>query len=239
MTPFQQKQLALMRQMELTFASGAPASTIVPMQADYKNDTQMCLTYVTFIPKEIAVMIQRKLISTLSAIEPDFYYYPEDALHVTIQNIRVIHDPPHFGPHEIAKAKELLSTLTSHYSPFLFEFAGILSLPTSLAIIVLTSPEYDEFVKLLRQELNRAGIPDDKTYFTNDVVFTNTTICRYVHQPSKKFIDEVQKHRSEFFGTMSAKNVSLIQTNAGAHPSKTTILAPTRSLKDSFIFKPL
>ena len=223
MTPFQREQLTLIRQMERAFASGASASTIVPMQADYKNDTQMCLTCVTFVPKEIAGTIRTKLVSSLSAIEPDFYYYPENAFHVTIQNIRIIHDPPHFGSSEITKAKELLSTSVGQHGPLTFEFSGLLSLPTSLALIALTSPEFDQFVKSLRRELILAGIPDDKKYFTEEIIFANTTICRYTHQPSKKFIDEVQKHTSEFFGILTAKEVSLIQTNAGAHPSKTTV----------------
>lgn len=224
MTLYQQKQIVLMRQMENSLAKNTAASTIVTIQKDYVNDPQLCLTCVSFLPKNIAETIQTQQLTKLAAIEPAFYYYPVQSLHVTIQNIRVINNPPHFSSADIAKAQQLLQNFIPAYKPFVFEFSGILLLPTSLAIIALITPEYDHFVRAFRQTLISAGIPDDKQYFTDEVIFANTTVCRYTHEPSQRFLDEVKKHESMFFGSMTAKEVSLIQTNAGAHPSKTKVL---------------
>lgn len=224
MTPYQQKQIVLMRQMEDSLAKNTAASTIVIIQKDYVNDPQLCLTCVSFLPKNIAETIQTQLLTKLATIESAFYYYPVQSLHVTIQNIRIINNPPHFCSADIAKAQQLLQNFIPAYKPFVFEFFGILLLPTSLAIIALITPEYERFVRAFRQALINAGIPDDKQYFTNEIIFANTTICRYTHEPSQEFLDELKKYERTSFGSMRAQEVSLIQTNAGAHPSKTKVL---------------
>lgn len=224
MTPFQQKQLDLMRQMETALATGAPASTIVPMQADYQNDPQIALTIISRVPKDIAETIQTQLIEPLRAIEPEFFYYPNDALHVTIQNVRVIHDPPRFTASDVAKVDGLLKTLVPKTAPFPFIFAGLLSMPTSVSIIALVSPEYDQFIRRLRKSLTDAGVPDDKTYFTDEAVFANTTICRYTHAPSEKFTDMLTKNKDMHAGQFAPDKVSLVRMNAVASPAKTTVL---------------
>lgn len=228
MNPFQKKQLDLIRQMESDFASGTATSTVVAMQTDYVNDPQLCLTCVSFLPHDIVDTIQKQLIRPLSVIEPDFYFYPNQSLHITIQNIRVISDPPHFNEIDIAKAQQLLQNFIPAYEPFVFEFSGILLLPTSLAVIVLITPEYDHFVRAFRQTLISADVPDDKQYFSDEIIFANTTICRYTHEPSQEFLDEVAKHKQTLFGSMNVEEVSLIQTNAGAHPLKTKVLGTYR-----------
>lgn len=224
MTLYQQKQIVLMRQMEDSLAKNTAASTIVTMQKDYVNDPQLCLTCVSFLPKNTAETIQTQLLTALATIEPAFYYYPVQSLHVTIQNIRVINNPPHFSAADIAKAQQLLLNFIPSYGPFVFEFSGILRLPTSLAIIALITPEYDRFIRAFRQALVAAGIPDDKKYFTDEIIFANTTICRYTHEPSQEFFGEVEKRKQTSFDSMRAQEVSLIQTNAGAHPSKMKVL---------------
>lgn len=228
MTPFQKKQLDLMRQMEVQALSNPAVTTIVPMQTDYANDPQLCLTCVSFLPKDIATRIQTQILTPLKTIEPDFYYYPIESLHVTIQNIRVINYPLHFGPTEIAKTKKLLSEFVPGYEPFRFELSGTIHMPTSLVVIALVDPAYDQFVRTLRQALIDAGIPDDKKYFTDEIVFANTTVCRYTHAPSQKFLQEVKKLRDEHIGAFTVHEVSLIETNAGVHPSKTKVFGTYR-----------
>lgn len=228
MTPFQQKQLALMHQMEASLASGASASSVVPFQTDYTNDPQLCLTCVSFLPKDIATKIQTQILTPLMTIEPDFYYYLIESLHVTIQNIRVINYPPHFGSTEIAKIKKLLSEFVPGYEPFRFELSSTIQMPTSLVVIALVDHAYDQFVRTLRQALIDAGISDDKKYFTDEIVFANTTVCRYTHAPSQKFLQEIKKLRVEHIGAFTVHEVSLIETNAGAHPSKTKVFGTYR-----------
>jgi len=224
MTPFQKRQLDLMRQMEKSLAAGLEASTIVPVQSDYANNNQIALTCISNIPKSIATTIQTKLIRPLQAIEPDFYYYPETALHVTIQNIRVIHDPPRFSPSDVAKVQSILQTYIPNTPAPEFVYSGLLSMPTSVSVIALVSPAYDQFVKQLRTSLANAGVPDDKTYFTDEAVFANTTICRYTHKPSQQFTNALVKLNDTYIGQFKPDNVSLVSMNAVASPAKTTVL---------------
>lgn len=224
MTPFQKKQLYLMRQMEYALATDTRASTIVPMQSDYTNDPQIALTIISPVPKETAETIQTQLIRPLHKLEPDFFYYPDEALHITIQNIRVIHDPPRFNASDVAKVQSILETLIPKTTPFPFAYAGLLSMPTSVSIIALVSPGYDRFVRKLRTSLIDAGVPDDKKYFTDEIIFANTTICRYTHKPSQKFTDVLTKNIHIQLGQFTPAAVRLMSMNAVAGPTKTAVL---------------
>lgn len=222
MTPFQQKQLDLMRQMENSLASDPSASTIVPMQTDYWNDPQIALTCISYVPHDIAEHIQTELINPLKAIEPGFFYYPTEGLHITIQNIRVIHNPPSFTAEDIRRAQSILTSAARSAGPFPFTYHGLLSMPTSVSLIALVTPEYDRFVRRLRRSLTDAGVPDDKMYFTDDIIFANTTIVRYTHTPSNMFLKTLQNLQQISIGTWTPKSVSLVSMNAVANPQKTT-----------------
>lgn len=224
MTPFQQRQLTLMRQMEHQLAAGTPVGTIIPMQSDFANDPQLAITCITPVPIRIATKIQTEIIEPLRSIEPKFFYYPNESLHVTIQNIRVIHNPPRYTPSDIAKVQEVLKNAVGNAGPFTFEYTRLMRMPTSVSLIALVTPEYDQFVRKLRKSLIDAGVPDDKTYFTDEVVFANTTICRYTQAPSEKFIETIQKLKDIQVGMFTAKNVSFMEMNAVAGPSKKRVI---------------
>lgn len=232
MTPFQQKQLTLMRQMEAHLASGSNASTIVPVQTDYVNDMQLALSLNTYLPKEIATTIRTKLIEPLIAIDPTHYYYPVEALHVTIHSVRIIHDPPMYTPQDIETSRRLLEQRIPLEQPFPFVFHGVMSLPTSIACIALITPDYDRFAKSLRRAFIDAGIPDDKTYFTDEMVFANTTFCRYTHKPSPEFLEKLHILKDIYIGEFVSKEASLVEINAGAHPSKTRMFGTYRFVQN-------
>lgn len=221
-----------MRQMESAMASGTASPTIVSMQSDYVTDNQLCLTSVSFAPPEFADIIYNAIIKPLQNIDPDQYYYPNTSLHVTIHNIRVVASPPNFTSADIQKAKTLLSTSIPTYVAPTFTLQGLLVMPTSVAIVALVTPEYDHMVRQLRQTFADAGLPDNKTYFTNEIIFANMTICRYTHKPSQVFLEKIETLKNIDIGRFVVQEVSLIQTNAGAHPTKTKVFG-------SFNFKPL
>ncbi len=228
MTPFQTRQLALMRQMEQTLASDAAAATIVAFQADYATDNQLCLSLNAFVPHEITQSIQSKLIDPLRLLDPSQYYYPEGSLHITFHSIRVVHNPPTYTTADIEMSKQLLGTIIPSQRPFPFTLHGVLSMPTSASVIALITPEYNRFIQNLRRAFVRAGIPDDKKYFTDETVFANCTFCRYTHTPTKAFLEKLQELKDTYVGEFLASNVSLVETNAGAYPSRTTIFETYR-----------
>lgn len=224
MTPFQQRQLALMRQMEQSFHSNRNTATIVPMQSDFANDPQMALTAVSYLPKPLIDTITKLIIQPLKNIEQDFYYYPPEAMHITIQNVRVIHNPPQFTAEDIDIARSVFRQAALNINPFPFALQGVLSMPTSVSIIALGTPEYNSFVKRLRRDLTNAHVPDDKSYFTDELVFANATICRYTHEPSDVFIQKLQELRDQYIGDVVINETALVTMNASANRSKTTIL---------------
>lgn len=223
MTPFQTRQLALMRQMELRLASDEHASTIVPMQTDYAADPQLCLSANSFLPHDKAQKIYEQIIKPLQNIDPNQYYYLPESLHITLHSIRIIHDPPSYTKKDIKTSQLILTKLVPSQSAFPVVLQGVLSLPTSVAVIVLVTPEYDHFTRNLRKEFINAGIPDDKKYFTDEIVFANTTICRYTQKPSQKLLQYIEQIKDTVFYSFPINNVSLLETNAVCHPSKTTI----------------
>lgn len=212
-----------MRQMETSLASGGHGSTIVPVQTDYASDPQIALTCVTYINKNLTATIQNRIIRPLQKIEPDLYYYPDNALHLTIQNIRVINDPPDFSSADVAKAQKILTDITPSAGPFQFTLMGLLSMPTSVSLIALIQPEYDQFIRGFRKQLINAGVADDKKYFTDEIIFANITVCRYTHNPSPEFLKKVQSMKDIIIGSYTATNVTLVTMNAGASPSKTVV----------------
>lgn len=228
MTPFQKKQLALMRQMETMLAADSHVSTIVPMQADYATDNQLCLSLNAFVPEAIATSIHNKLIEPLQRLDRHHYYYQNESLHVTFHSIRIIHNPPTYSQKDIETSRALLTKLIPSERPFPFIWHGVLALPTSVSVIVLVTPAYNRFIRRVRHDFVGHGIPDDKKYFSDTMVFANTTICRYTHKPSPEFIEKLQTLKDTTIGSGVIDMVSLIETNAGAHPSKTRVLGTYR-----------
>jgi len=228
MTPFQKKQLALMRQMETMLAADSRVSTIVPMQTDFASDNQLCLSLNAFVPEAIAASIQNKLIEPLQRLDPTQYYYQKQSLHVTFHSIRIIHNPPTYSQKDIETSRGLLTKLIPSERPFPFVWHGVLALPTSVSVIVLITPRYNRFIHRIRHEFVRHGIPDDKKYFSDTMVFANTTICRYTHTPTPEFLKKLQTLKDTDIGSGVIDTVALVETNAGAHPSKTRVLGTYR-----------
>ncbi len=223
MSPFQQKQLTLIRQMELAFQTNSSASQTVSMQKDYTNDNQLCLAAVSFLPTDLATIIDTQLIKPLQLLNPDQYYFPINGLHLTVQNVRVIASPPSYDNDTIERAKTVFSTIVPHYGAQHFELAGLLNMPTSLAVIALVTKEFNQLVRQLRSELILNDCADNKSYYNDEIIFANITICRYTKIPDKKWFDFIEKIKNKPIGNFNAKTISLIETNAGCHPSKTTI----------------
>lgn len=213
-----------MRQMEMGAATGTPSVTVVPMRPDFISDRQTALTCISYLPDAISERIRKQLIGPLRTIEPDFYYYPDASLHITIQNIRVIHDPPRFTATDIDIARGVLQQTANNAGPFPFILEGLFMMPTSISVIALVTPEYDRFIKQLRSDLADAGVPDDKTYFTDEMVFANTTIARFTHTPSARFTDLARSIKDTYIGEVLANEMAFVTMNAVATPEKTTVL---------------
>lgn len=165
---------------------------------------------------------KKNLIEPLRAVEPSFYYYPQASLHVTIQNIRVIHDPPRFTQLDIQKVLSVCRAIIPTHQSLSLKFYVAIQFATSAVIGVLHGNTFDDLVSTLRKELTAAGVADDKKYFSATIL-SSTTFCRFTNKPSQEFIRSLEAFSNYDFGSMKATKIHLVETNSVAHPQKTRI----------------
>lgn len=221
---YQQKQLKITQQIEDSFKSGENPSTIVEPVTDYVNDNRICLTSVVFIPKNLQEKIITEVIEPLRKVDPKQYFYLPSSLHITVNNIRTIEYPPLFNGEDIEKAKEVIKQVTPKYKPLTFDVKRLFELPASLAISAFSDKTLGRLALELRRELEKAGVPDNKAYASEDIVIANTTISRFINTPNPEFWQKVKEFKNIDVGNFEVNKISLITTNAVCHPSKTKII---------------
>lgn len=221
---YQDKQEKIFREMEKTLKKGESEATIVEILSNYADDNQVCLTTVAFIPKHLGEKIKDKIIKPLKKADPTQYFYPRQSLHITIQNIRTIHRSPLFTKNDIEKVKKAFSKIFPKHKSINFEIKGVLELPTSLSLKVFSDEKFHDLVMDLRKTLDRIGVPDNKKYFSENIVIGNITICRYIKKPNKLFQKKVEELKDIDIGQFTANKIYLITTNTVCHPNKTVII---------------
>lgn len=221
---YREKQLLAIRNLEKAFSEGAQPATVVPIVADYENDSRMCLTAVCFLPQSLASRVIEEVSAPLRLLEPHHYYYPLESLHITVQNLRTIAEPPRFDSAHVETARRVLSTIIPGQTEFEVDLQGVIRLPNSISIAGFSDESLGQLATSLRPALREAAIPDDKQYGDADVVFANVTICRFVQPPGHLFRKAVERVTDEFYGKVLVDLVQLIQTNAVCHPNKTSVL---------------
>lgn len=214
---YREKQEMLMDSLEST----ALAST-VPFNSDFANDPRLCLTCVAFLPAEIASAAESAVIRELRHTGPAHYSYPSPSLHLTVQNVRTISDPPKFNDADIARIVQCFKLELANCASLEFEIDGLLRLPTSIALRAYCDESMLQLTRTLRRALNAMGMPDDKEYISDDVVFGNITVCRFGSAPDAAFLEAVN-NIPRFTAKFEATELALISTNAVCHPSKTTV----------------
>ncbi len=189
-------------------------STVAPVE-DYANDPRICLTSIHLPNQQLLGKVQRELIDPLKAIEPNFYYYPSDGLHMTIKNIRVINNPPHFNEDDVKKAAKIFGEVIPQHKKFNVYFYRLLLFPNNLALIGTTDEELDRIILDLDQKLQTNNIPDDKVYVNSKNFFSNMTLARFNNPPSEAFKHKVGELSGSLkFGPYQVDSVTLITCNA-------------------------
>lgn len=174
MDGYASRQLALVKSIEEQFKAGKSPSTIVDPVSDYETDERICLTALTYLPSKLQEKIYEEIVEPLKKIDNRQYFYESPALHITVQNVRVINNPPHFTKDDIEKAGKVFKEAVAKHGPLRVEIQRIFELPTSFALSAFTTFEWEEFVFDLRIQLEKAGVPDDKSYAPGPVL-ANTT----------------------------------------------------------------
>ncbi len=214
MKTHQQQQIEVINQIEKQVKNRTlNFSTVSPVE-DYDNDSRICLTSVHLPSQMLIVKIKESIINLLKEVEPDYYYYSDDSLHMTIKNIRVINDPPHFIQEDVLKAKKVFSEVMPKHKKFKVYFYRLLLFPANLALMGTTDPELDEIFLDLDRRLKAEGIPDDKKYSNPKHIFSNMTLARFSN-PSDDFKHKVEKLSNNLaFEPYTVDSVTLLSCNA-------------------------
>jgi 2'-5' RNA ligase len=215
---YQKKQLAAIVSLETPGLN--KRTSVVPMSRDYARDESRCLTSLQFIPAEIGSRIV-DFTAQLQAADSSHYYYPLESLHMTVQNIRVLSNPPTFQQEDIARAKNVFAQVLGGRAQDEVRAERLLLLPTSLCVSLFFGEHLANMIKDLRHALDAAGLKDDKLYISDDVILGNITICRFQAPPNHAFIELVRQNKEIAFGEFPINKVSLVTTGAICHPAST------------------
>lgn len=214
MTTHQQKQIEVIDQIANQVRNSNLNFSLVAPTEDYDNDSRICLTSVHIPSDYLKQKIHDEIIKPLQMVSSNVYFYLPDSMHMTIKNIRVINNPPHFKPVDIKKAKQVFLEVMPQHNKYRIYFYRLLLFPNSLVLIGTTDPELDNIILDLDKRLKEVGLPDDKQYTNSQYFFSNMTLARF-SVPSKEFIKKVEELSKRIkFDPYTVNSVSLITCNA-------------------------
>jgi hypothetical protein len=196
-----------------------------PIRVDYQDDTAISLTSVVFLPVELACLLSQALIAPMKAIEPNHYYYPPESLHLTIKNVRTIHNPPLFTEADIQKVDRLFAEVVPRHPTVSYALAEVVPFTTSVVLIGYCDERFKQLILDLDEGLKQIGVPDNKQYASDTVFFGNITLCRYTRQPSERFLNAVASMAEHFQTEFIAETIHLIATNAVCAPQSRRIVS--------------
>ncbi len=199
-------------------------ASVVPIRSDYRTDSAICLTSVVFLPGDIAQDVHRRIVQPLQAVEPDHHYYSPDSMHITIKNIRTIHNPPLFTEADVRKVDRLFRELIPEHPSFSFWLEEVVPFPTSVSLIAYSDVGLWDLVRDLDAGLNQIGVPDNKQYVSDDVYFGNVTLCRYTRRPSREFGEALDQMTNVYQGILKVEVIHLITCNSVCAPESRRIL---------------
>lgn len=214
-TQYQKRQIEVIDTIERQVGNNSlNFSTVAPID-DYENDSRLCLTSVHF-PKNGLIRKVMEILGPLRDINPGHYYYPEDAFHLTIKNIRVISDPPTFTAEDVLRARKVFESVLPGHRKFKVYFYRLLLFKSNLSLIGTTDEELDSIVLDLDKKLAQAGVPDNKQYTNSRNFFCNMTLARFTSEPTEDFISKVKELSQQVapFGPYEIDSVTLLSSNA-------------------------
>lgn len=211
----QQNQIKVIDEIEKQIEKNSLSfSTVSPIK-NYENDLRMALTSVHFPNEDLLQNILSSFINPLKSIDPFHYYYGKDSLHMTIKNIRVINNPPHFTSKDTGVVKNIFQDVILKHIKFNVYFYRLMLFPNNLSLIGTTDQELDSIIIDLDNKLKKAGVPDDKQYINTRYFFSNITLARFSSPISNKFLEKVNElSQNVNIEPYTVDSVSLLSCNA-------------------------
>jgi 2'-5' RNA ligase len=215
MKSHQDYQKEVINKLEQQVKSNSLSVSTVAAIGDFQNDPRICLTSVHFPNKSLIKKITETILNPLRKIQPEHFYYPDNLIHITIKNVRVINNPPHFSPTDIEKVKKVFDEIIPKHKQFKIYYYRLLLFPANLTLIGTTDPELDNIILKLDSELLKVGVPDDKKYVNDKYFFSNVTLARFLKPVSDEFRRKVEDLSSRIlFDPYITDSVSLVTANA-------------------------
>lgn len=211
---YQEKQLQIISKLENQISTNNGNFSVVTPVNDFENDERMCLTSVHLPSDSFKEQIQ-ELIKPLREKYPEHYYYKPESTHITIKNIRVINNPPHFDNKEIETAKKIFSEVVPTHNKFNAYYFRLMLFNNNLSLIGTTDEEYGRLILDLDEKMNLANLKDDKTYIDSKVFFSNITLVRFTKPIDIGFKNRVEEISNSIkFEPYEVDSVSLVTSNA-------------------------
>lgn len=232
MTSYRALQQQMVRALSEPQAVTERGVSILPMRSDYVGDLARCLAAVAFLPARLAASLMEALIEPLRAIEPDQHYYTHASLHVTIKNVRTVHDPQQFTPEDVIRADQVFRAVVPQHQRWTFSLQELIVLPTSVALIGYCDEGLRDLVQHLDADLRAAGVPDNKQYVSDSIFFGNISLCRFHQPPSARFLDAVAKLRTTYRSELPIETIHLLVCNGVCSPE-------TREVVGTYRLKPV
>ncbi|HEY9758596.1 MAG TPA: hypothetical protein V6C97_25750 [Oculatellaceae cyanobacterium] len=217
---YRRRQLELFDLLEEK-ASRGEFGSFIPIAENFADDNRTSLAAIKFLPQSLSEKIWRELSSPLQDLDGHQFFFAQESLHMTVQNVRKVSDVLNFGSKEIGSACAVLRKSAQQFGTFKFSLEGLMIMPGSVAIRAIAEPRFGEFSRFVRDELKRAGVADDKPYIDDDVIFGNITFCRFTKEPSVSFRAKLRELKAQTFGTVEIDSFALATTNAICDLNKT------------------
>lgn len=221
MTEHQNKQLEVIAKIEDQVKNNSISFSTVSQVENFENDTRMCLTSAHLPHQNLKDQILSEITAPLRNISSEHYYFPEDSLHMTIKNIKVVNDPPNFTEKDITKSEKVFSNVIPRHKKFQVYFYRLFLFPMNLALFGTTDPELDEIIFDLDRGLKNVGITDDKKFVNEKYFFSNMTIARFTEPVSDSFVKKIlELSDNTHFLPYFVDSVSLVTCNGSFRKKK-------------------
>src|SRR5215831_10359211 len=189
-------------------ASGATEVTVVPVRNQYVGVAR-CLTIVHFLDSALASAIESHVIAPLRIVAPMHCWYRSTDLHITVKNIRAARVGFCASPEELRASRLAFMAMANDRVPTQFQVSEVALFPTSIVVGAFAPATFRDAVRTLGSRLSQAGVPDDKRYASEDIIFANITICRLVAKPSDDLRIAVAQLQSLDLGPYVASGLAL------------------------------
>lgn len=188
-------------------------STVAPV-ADFESDARLALTSAHIPRPDLIAKIQEEIVRPLKAIDPHHYYYSSDSYHISLKNVRVVNDPPHFSPADVETAQNVFSKTVPGHKRFRAFFYRLILFPNNIGLVGTTDPEFDDLLLDLENNLNATRLPDDKKYANSRHFFAAITFVRHSN-PSEKYKQKVEElSRTIAFNPYWVDSICLVTCSA-------------------------